>query len=399
MTWHTARLDEIAEIVGGSTPKTGVAEYWNGDVPWVTPADLSNLPGAYIGETQRMLTAAGLSNSGAPLLAVGSVLLSSRAPIGHVAINAVPMATNQGFKSLVPDQTKAHAKYLYWWLKANKTYLQSLGNGATFKEVSKAVVSRVEVPLPSVPEQRRIAAILDQADELRTKRRQALKLLDEFADSVFTEMFGASVTSSAQWPLGRVSSFTAGFQSGKSLASPAEGDSSNVGQRILKISSVTTGVFKPHESKPLPLDYQAPAAHSVHAGDLLMSRANTSELVGACAYVWGEPEGLVLPDKIWRFKWKDARDVEPLFVRAAISRPEFRRAISGIASGSSGSMKNISQEAFLGLSIIQPNIAAQAAFAGEMRLIHDLVTSQHNQVHVLDELFASLQHRAFRGEL
>lgn len=101
----TAALGEVAEITSGATPRSAVAEYWGGDVLWATPTDLSKLDGAYLSQTQRTITGAGLASCAAPVLPAGSVLLSSRAPIGHVAINTVPMATNQGFKSLVPRAT------------------------------------------------------------------------------------------------------------------------------------------------------------------------------------------------------------------------------------------------------------------------------------------------------
>lgn len=165
-------LGECCEIVSGATPKTGVADFWDGDIEWATPAGLSKLPGPFIDHTSRKITAAGLASCAAAILPAGSVLLSSRAPIGHVAINTRPMATNQGFKSLIPKTGILDAKYLYHWLRSHKEYLKSLGNGATFKELSKAVVARVEIPVPPLDEQRRIAAILDQADALRAKRHQ-----------------------------------------------------------------------------------------------------------------------------------------------------------------------------------------------------------------------------------
>ncbi len=152
MNWPTAALAEVAEIVsGGTPPKSDVREYWDGGVPWVTPPkDLSALTGSYIEETPRTISKLGLEKSSASLLPANSVLFSSRAPIGHVAINSVPMATNQGFKSFVPFPERLNAKYLYHWLRKNRAYLESLGGngGATFKEVSKAVVSAIEIPLP-----------------------------------------------------------------------------------------------------------------------------------------------------------------------------------------------------------------------------------------------------------
>ena len=150
--WRRVRLDECCTIVGGATPSTSVTAYWNGDICWATPRDLSDLEGAVITDTPRKLTKEGLASCAADVLPAGAVLFSSRAPIGHVAINTVPMATNQGFKSFIPKHDLLHAKFLCHWLRRNRSYLESLGNGATFKEVSKAVVSRIEISLPPLPE-------------------------------------------------------------------------------------------------------------------------------------------------------------------------------------------------------------------------------------------------------
>jgi type I restriction enzyme S subunit len=190
MTWARIRLDQCTRIVSGATPSTSVREFWDGDICWTTPKDLSKLDGPYINDTPRKLTKAGIRNCAAEMLPVGSVLFSSRAPIGHVAINVIPMATNQGFKSFVPDRSQLDTKFLYWWLKANRPYLESLGNGATFKEVSKAVVSRIEIPLPPLDKQREIGALLDQADDLRRKRRLALERLSTLLEAIFVGVCG-----------------------------------------------------------------------------------------------------------------------------------------------------------------------------------------------------------------
>ncbi len=171
--WTKARLGDCCDIVSGATPDTGNEEFWNGDICWVTPKDISEIEGQYISDTPRKLTALGLASCSASILPPGSVLFSSRAPIGHVAINAVPMATNQGFKSFVPGPD-VYAKFLFHWLRANRQFLEGLGVGATFKEVSKTIVARVEIALPPLPEQQRIAQILDKVDDLRGHHRAAL---------------------------------------------------------------------------------------------------------------------------------------------------------------------------------------------------------------------------------
>lgn len=212
--WKTARFDDCCEIVAGATPSTSVAAYWGGDICWATPKDLSDLDGALISDTPRKLTRAGLDACAASILPVGSVLFSSRAPIGHVALNTVPMATNQGFKSFVPKSDRVHAKFLYWWLRSNRPYLEGLGNGATFKELSKEVVSRIEIHLPPLEEQQRIAEVLDRAEALRAKRRAALAQLDTFSQAIFLDLFGDPIGNPRAWPLENLESFFQ-FRTGK----------------------------------------------------------------------------------------------------------------------------------------------------------------------------------------
>ncbi|HEV2293188.1 MAG TPA: restriction endonuclease subunit S [Tepidisphaeraceae bacterium] len=155
-------LAEVCEVVNGGTPRTGVAEYWDGPHQWITPAEMGNRASMYVEATERTLTDSGLDNSSARPLPAKSVILSSRAPIGHLVVNTVPMATNQGCKGLVP-RGGLHYKFLYYYLLANCERLDAMGTGATFKELSGARLKEVRMPLPPLAEQRRIVGILDDA--------------------------------------------------------------------------------------------------------------------------------------------------------------------------------------------------------------------------------------------
>lgn len=157
--WPMRPLGEVATVVSGATPKTSNEKFWGGKVNWVTPAELSKLDGIYIGKTERTLTEEGLASCSAQILPAGSVLLSSRAPIGLVAINTVPMATNQGFKSLIPG-SELDALYLYFWLKTNTATLQNLGVGATFKEVSKGTLLGLNITIPDIEKQHQFKNII-----------------------------------------------------------------------------------------------------------------------------------------------------------------------------------------------------------------------------------------------
>ena len=145
--WQTKTLGETCEVVNGGTPKTGVPEYWDGQYRWITPAEMGKRLSPYVSETDRMISDLGLRNSSAQMLPPHSVILSSRAPIGHLVINTELMATNQGCKGLIPRSQLQH-KFLYYYLSNIVDLLNSLGTGATFKELSGGKLKEVTVPAP-----------------------------------------------------------------------------------------------------------------------------------------------------------------------------------------------------------------------------------------------------------
>ena len=160
--WKTVKLGDICKIFNGGTPKSNVKGYWEGDVQWLTPKDMGKLISRYVANTERKITVDGLNNSSAKLVPSQSVILSCRAPIGHVFINEVEMSFNQGCKGLVPTD-EITVEYLYYFLFSSKQLLNDLGTGTTFKEISGKTLSNVEIPLPPLAEQQRIVAKLDAA--------------------------------------------------------------------------------------------------------------------------------------------------------------------------------------------------------------------------------------------
>jgi len=160
--WPVKTLGEACEVINGGTPKTGTSAYWDGPHQWITPAEMGKRLSPYVDATERTITDAGLDNSSARPLPPKSVILSSRAPIGHLVINTVPMATNQGCKGLVPRKG-LYYKFLFYYLVSIRDQLDAMGTGATFRELSGGKLKEVAIPLPPLPEQRRIVGILDEA--------------------------------------------------------------------------------------------------------------------------------------------------------------------------------------------------------------------------------------------
>ena len=183
-----AKLGEVCTIVSGSTPKTSVTSYWDGNIKWITPAEL-NEDTFYIMDSVRHITEEGKEKTGLSYLPTGTVILSSRAPIGKTAIAGCKMCCNQGFKNLICSDA-IYNEYLYFFLKSKTDYLNSLGRGATFKEISKSIVENIEIPLPEVNQQKEIAEKFKKLEQLISLRKQQLAKLDELVKARFVEMFG-----------------------------------------------------------------------------------------------------------------------------------------------------------------------------------------------------------------
>lgn len=159
------KLKDIAEIIAGGTPSTKMEQYWNGEIAWITPKDLANHSGRYISRGERNITKEGLENSSTKLMPINSVLFTSRAPIGYVAIAKNQVCTNQGFKSLVCKDSICYYMYIYYWLIYNTDYIKSKANGSTFQEISTNVMKEIEIDLPSIDYQKKVANILKKIDE------------------------------------------------------------------------------------------------------------------------------------------------------------------------------------------------------------------------------------------
>lgn len=195
--WEYKKIGDIATVVSGSTPQTSVEEFWGKGHYWVTPAELDDKT-VYVSKTERQITDAALAKVKLQRLPKGTVLLSSRAPIGKVAICDVDMYCNQGFKNCICSDL-VYNKYLFYFLKDKKEYLNSLGRGATFKEISKGIVEKVIVPLPPKPTQLTIVSELDKLNELIQIKKEQLKDYDALAQSIFYEMFGDPVVNEKGW--------------------------------------------------------------------------------------------------------------------------------------------------------------------------------------------------------
>ncbi len=188
-SWKTCTLSELGKIVGGATPSTkNEKNYAGGTIPWITPKDLAGYSKRYISQGERNITETGLNSCSTQLMPAHSVLFSSRAPIGYVAITEQEMCTNQGFKSIVPNENTDYM-FLFYLLKYNKDKIESLGSGTTFKEVSGSTMRGIEVNVPeSIYEQRKIATVLSTIDDKIENNMEINDNLSQQAQALYEKL-------------------------------------------------------------------------------------------------------------------------------------------------------------------------------------------------------------------
>ena len=274
-----AKLGEVCTIISGSTPKTSVTSYWDGNIKWITPAEL-NEDTFYIMDSVRHITEEGKEKTGLSYLPTGTVILSSRAPIGKTAIAGCEMCCNQGFKNLICSDA-IYNEYLYFFLKSKTDYLNSLGRGATFKEISKSIVESIEIPLPEVNQQKEIAEKFKKLEQLISLRKQQLAKLDELVKARFVEMFGDPVTNPKGYEKYKLENLARKISDGVH----SKPDYTETGRPFLSVVNINKGVINFKNCKYVSEDAYQKMIKSTHPerGDVLYTKVGAT--YGIPAYV------------------------------------------------------------------------------------------------------------------
>ena len=384
---RTVPLQEICDIQIGKTPSRSIAEYWGGELPWVTISDFAT--GRTVTTTKERITQVGAEKSRSKLVPQGTLLLSFKLSIGKRAFAGCDLFTNEAIAALqVLDQRVAHREYLYWAL-GSIDYDRLVDHAAKGKTLNKAKLKVLQIPLPPLAEQKRIAGILDAADALRAKRRESLAQLDTLLQSTFLDMFGDPVTNPMGWEARLLADFcktgTGGTPSRRKMKRYYEGGtipwvkSGELREEVITETDehVTETALKETSVKLVPKDALLLALYGATVGRLgiLGIEATTNQAV--CH---------ILPD-----------------MQAANLAYTFH-VLSNLVSylvgrGVGGAQPNISQGIVKALAIPLPPLDLQHRFATIVESVEQQKASQRAHLAELDTLFASLQSRAFRGDL
>ena len=352
-----AKLGEVCTIVSGSTPKTSVTSYWDGNIKWITPAEL-NEDTFYIMDSVRHITEEGKEKTGLSYLPTGTVILSSRAPIGKTAIAGCKMCCNQGFKNLICSDA-IYNEYLYFFLKSKTDYLNSLGRGATFKEISKSIVESIEIPLPEVNQQKEIAEKFKKLEQLISLRKQQLAKLDELVKARFVEMFGDVLLNSMQWPektLESMADIVSGITKGRKTA---EANLQEV--PYMAVSNVKDGYIDWTTVKTILATRQEIEQYRLMPDDILMTEGGDPDKVGRGAIIKVPLKNSIHQNHIFRVRL-DEQEVLPSFFAEYLRHQKAKRYFLGCAKQTTG-IASINMRQLRALPTLVPPLSLQNQFA------------------------------------
>jgi len=383
------QLGSVAEFINGAAFKP---EDWNGSGARIIRIQNLTDPSKPYNRTDRTV-------DDKLRVRPGELLVSWSATLGVFEwIGPDDGVLNQHIFRVVPDKNKVAKSYLRHALEGALIEMQRHLHGATMQHVNRGEFLATKLFLPALAEQRRIAEVLDRAEALRTKRRGTLVQLDTLTQSIFLDLFGDPATNPKGWPRVPFGELLTTIDSGWSpvcLDRPVTGNEWGV----LKLGAVTWCEYNPAENKAMLPDVAPDPELQVQPGDLLFTRKNTYELVAACVLVQATPPRLQMSDLIFRFRLRPDANMDACFLHRLLIYPTKRREIQKLAGGSASSMPNISKARLQTVLIEAPPLPLQRDFARRVAEVEKLKAEYRASLVKLDNLFAALQHRAFRGEL
>jgi type I restriction enzyme S subunit len=373
--WKTRRLDEMGEIVSGSTPATGVPAFWNGDIVWVTPYDLSRLKSPYLADSAKKITPIGLAGSSTHLLPAKSLVMSSRAPIGYLALPIVDFCTNQGCKTF-KLKSEIEPEFAYYNVAFNMHKIKNLGEGTTFAEISKTALSTIEMDFPkSFAEQSKIAEILSTVDqaieqtEALIAKQQRIKTglmqdlltrgIDEHGQ-LRTEQTHAFKDSPlgripVEWEvarLGEVADISAGVTLGKSYEGP-----DTVELPYLRVANVQDGYLDLSEMKSIRVPNNHLEKYALKVGDVLMNEGGDFDKLGRGAVWRGQVPVCLHQNHV--FKVRPHNETLASDFLAAVSESPYGKSFFMMASKQSTNLASINSTQLKAFPIPLPDYQEQ----------------------------------------
>jgi type I restriction enzyme, S subunit len=386
------RIGDFCDTGSGSTPsRDQMARYYeNGTIPWVKSGELRE---SVINATEEHITEAALHETSVKLVPANSLLVAMYgATVGRLGILGMQATTNQAVCHVIPDPKQADVRYLFRALETKVSEMLRRAIGGAQPNINQSIVRDIQILLPPLEEQRRIAAILDQAETLRTQRRAALAQLDSLTQSIFLEMFGDPNQNNKGWPMGCIKDTLVSASYGTSEKSGEDGEFA-----VLRMNNITrSGELDMRALKYMDLPSKDHERYLVKPGDILFNRTNSAELVGKTAFIPQSFKKAAYAGYLIRLRSNS--DNHPVYLWRLLNSDYAKRMLRGMCKSIIG-MANINASEIQAMRIALPPLSLQEMFASRIQTIEAFKTTHSTALAALDDLFASLQHRAFSGTL
>ena len=400
--WKIARLGEVTEIVKGGTPSRSVERYFQGDIAWAIPSDITALDSAlYIEDTASQISEEGLSKSAAKLLPPGTVLLTSRATIGETAIATVPMATNQGFSNFICNDEILNV-YLAYYLRHIKTKLNVLARGSTFKEVTKGTLLNVEIPLPPFPEQHAIAHTLQTIQEAKFTRQREIALERERKAALMDHLFshGTKGEPHKQTEIGKIPESWEIVKLGDKaeLKNGINFKKEQKGQGILTVDVLnmySDGIYLSTDNL-YRVDRKIKGRDLLKTNDILFVRSSLKQEGVAWTSLFGEhTEPVTFCGFLIRARLTTP-EIDPEFLTNYF-RATFARKFL-VSKSSRLAITNVSQAILNNCPIVLPSLNEQRKIAEILHAFDTKIASLEREVKLIDELFHAMLEELMTGQ-
>jgi type I restriction enzyme, S subunit len=391
---ESVKLKDLCSFLNGGTPSRSVARYFEGEIPWITSADLPE-DQDIITKARFYITEEAIESSATRIVPKDNILLVSRTGVGKVAITGTDMCISQDFTAIIPDKSNLDLRYLFRFLQSNKSYFTYYQRGATIQGITRQVIADLEIPLPPLAEQQRIAAILDKADALRAKRRTAVGKLDTLLQSTFLHMFGDPVTNPMGWEtLTMVNVIIDGPQNGLYRPSSDYGS----GTPIIRIDSFYAGkVTGLNRLKRVRLEPEIESRYTVRENEILINRVNSREYLGKSAIVPTLHEPTVFESNMMRLAINTSL-ILPQFLVSQMQHGYFKMQILSRCKDAVN-QSSINQEDVKSFELRVPPLKLQEEFVCFLKKVENVRRELTQSMNQFNDLFHSLQQRAFKGEL
>ena len=396
--WKIARLGEVTEIVKGGTPSRSVNEYFQGDIAWAIPSDITALDSAlYIHDTASHISEEGLSKSAAKLLPERTVLLTSRATIGETAISTIPMATNQGFANFICNDEILNV-YLAYYLRHIRNKLNILASGSTFKEITKGTLLNVEITLPPLPEQRAIANILQTIQEAKFTRQREIALERERKAALMDYLFsqGTKGEPRKQTEIGEIPESWEVVKLGDICYKPDYGytesaNDSPVGPKFLRITDIQNDVVNWEKVPYCVCSQETKEKYLLKTGDIVIARIGATT---GKAYIIDNCPEAIFASYLIRVRTKD--DLLPIFLVQYFRSNNYWKQIEQSKGGRLKGGVNI--PILTNLVLPLPPLPEQCTIANIFQAIDEKTAALEREVELIDELFHAMLDELMTGK-